>query len=209
MKRQWKAGWLPPDKGAARFIAFVMFPAVLLPFCLPQMQAAADDLTQLGPKGESEARKRQRIAAMTHKLTSVLAALREQQQEAGEAAEAASEAKPEASSPTAQQSSGPPSNAAADGGHAAAAADEGQQQDEGGALKRVVKAAVQETMPDAVPGTLQDAGMAAALQFQACLLHTMRIDLAQAWCAGLGNQMHTALTNSLLPGAVHRCCVQR
>ncbi|KAI3424745.1 hypothetical protein D9Q98_008134 [Chlorella vulgaris] len=124
------------------------------------MQAAADDLTQLGPKGESEARKRQRIAAMTHKLTSVLAALREQQQEAGEAAEAASEAKPEASSPFAQQSSGPPSNAAADGGHAAAAADEGQQQDEGGALKRVVKAAVQETMPDAVPGTLQDADAA-------------------------------------------------
>lgn len=96
-----------------------------------------DDLTQLGPAAQPEARKRQRIDAMLRALPSVLEALRQQVTDTVAAAQ----------------------QAAAGGAAVAPAPAEPQQGAAGGvaALKGAVDAAVATTLPEAQPGDTQHA----------------------------------------------------
>lgn len=104
----------------------------MLPTVLLTVQAAAEDLTQLGPKTEADSRKRQRIEAMAGKLPAVLAALRADQ---------------------AQQAQQAGAHGAADAAAAAAAAVDTAARREAEkpavGLKEVVEAAVEQTMPEA------------------------------------------------------------
>ena len=101
------------------------------------MQAAAEDLTQLGPKTEADSRKRQRIEAMAGKLPAVLAALRaDQAQQAQQAQQAGTQEAADAAAVAAAA-------AAVDG----AARQESAKPAVG--LKEVVEAAVEQTMPEA------------------------------------------------------------
>lgn len=158
-----------PSQGPLEFVMF--------------SQAADEDLTQLGPKTEPEARKRQRIEAMAGKLPAVLAALRaEQAQQAqqtqhGEAATDAaaaveSAARSEAAKPEAKPAMG---------------------------LKEVVEAAVDQMMPEAAEhdvahegalcllGPLWSAAAACAVGAVLCVLSRggASVDGARFYCHSL------------------------